>query len=176
MTRRAALLAGGQALLGAAIVGRMYQLQILQKDRYAVLADENRINLRLLVPPRGRIYDRFGVPLADNKPNYRVVVIPEQTGDLEAALAAVGKLIEVTEADRNRVLREVRRKHSFVPLVVSVSCNAQSFARDAAILISGGYVAESVTPVDQFRHSPHVEIVGVFRRPAQKARRRRLLG
>src|SRR5205085_4857579 len=91
LTRRAALLAGGQALLGAAIVGRMYQLQVLQKDRYAVLADENRINLRLLVPPRGRVYDRFGVALAENKHNYRVVVIPEQTGDLEAALAALGK-------------------------------------------------------------------------------------
>jgi len=116
-------------LLGAAIVGRMYQLQILQKDRYAVLADENRINLRLLVPPRGRIYDRFGVPLADNKPNYRVVVIPEQTGDLEAALAAVGKLIEVTEADRNRVLREVRRKHSFVPLVVRSNLSWEEMAR-----------------------------------------------
>src|SRR4051812_25585957 len=129
LTRRAALLAGGQALLGAAIVGRMYQLQVLQKDRYAVLADENRINLRLLVPPRGRIYDRFGVPLADNKHNYRVVVIPEQTGDLEAALAAIGKLIDVTEADRNRVLREVRRKHSFVPLVVRSNLSWSEMAR-----------------------------------------------
>src|SRR5947208_3917629 len=129
LTRRAALLAGGQALLGAAIVGRMYQLQVLQKDRYAVLADENRINLRLLVPPRGRIYDRFGVPVADNKHNYRVVVIPEQTGDLEAALAAIGKLIEVTEADRNRVLREVRRKHSFVPLVVRSNLSWEEMAR-----------------------------------------------
>jgi len=49
----------------------------------SVLADENRINLRLLAPPRGRIYDRFGVALADNKHNYRVVVVPEQAGDLE---------------------------------------------------------------------------------------------
>ena len=129
LTRRAALLAGGQALLGAAIVGRMYQLQVLQKDRYAVLADENRINLRLLVPPRGRIYDRFGVPLADNRHNYRVVVIPEQTGDLDAALAAIGKLIDVAEADRNRVLREVRRKHSFVPLVVRSNLSWEEMAR-----------------------------------------------
>ena len=59
----------------------MYQLQVLDKDRYTVLADENRINLRLLAPPRGRIFDRFGVALADNQQNYRVVVVPEQTGD-----------------------------------------------------------------------------------------------
>ena len=52
VTRRAALLAGGQALLGVTLAGRMYQLQILDKDRYTVMADENRINLRLLAPPR----------------------------------------------------------------------------------------------------------------------------
>ena len=65
---------------------RLYQLQILEKDRYTVLADENRINLRLLAPPRGRILDRFGVALADNRQNYRVVVVPEQAGDIEATL------------------------------------------------------------------------------------------
>jgi len=152
LTRRAALLAGGQALLGAAIVGRMYQLQVLQKDRYAVLADENRINLRLLVPPRGRIYDRFGVPLADNKHNYRVVVIPEQTGDLDAALAAIGKLIDVTESDRNRVLREVRRKHSFVPLVVRSNLSWEEMARiEVAIPELPGVAIEQ----GMIRHYPY---------------------
>jgi 23S rRNA (uracil1939-C5)-methyltransferase len=65
---------------------------------------------------------------------------------------------------------------SKVPLVVAVSCNVQSFARDAALLTAGGYQFESVTPFDQFRYSPHVEIVGVFRRPVVKGRSRRLLG
>src|SRR5439155_8916549 len=100
VTRRAALLAGGQALLGVTLAGRMYQLQISEKDRYTVLADENRINLRLLAPPRGRILDRFGVPLAENRQNYRLVVVPEQASDLEATLTALGGLIEVGEADR----------------------------------------------------------------------------
>ena len=81
LTRRAALLAGGQATLLAALAGRMYQLQILESDRYTVLADENRINLQLLAPQRGRILDRFGVPLADNHQNYRLVIVPEQAGD-----------------------------------------------------------------------------------------------
>jgi 23S rRNA (uracil1939-C5)-methyltransferase len=66
---------------------------------------------------------------------------------------------------------------SMVPAVVAVSCNAQSFARDAALLSAGGYAIESVTPFDQFRHSPHIECVGVFRRGMDKSRRaRRLLG
>jgi len=53
---------------------------------------------------------------------------------------------------------------SDVPLVIAVSCDANSFARDAGILIGGGYRIETVTPVDQFRYSPHVEIVATFRR------------
>lgn len=51
-----------------------------------------------------------------------------------------------------------------VGTVIYVSCDAASFARDAAILIAGGYALEGVTPVDQFRYSAHIELVGVFRR------------
>src|SRR5277367_4626730 len=64
---------------------------------------------------------------------------------------------------------------SALPLVVSISCNATTFARDARILIDGGFRIESVTPLDQFRFSAHVEIAAVFRRPRAKARTRRLL-
>jgi 23S rRNA (uracil1939-C5)-methyltransferase len=64
---------------------------------------------------------------------------------------------------------------SHVRLVIAVSCNAQTFARDAASLVAGGYRPERITPVDQFRQSPHVEIVGIFRRAATKGRARRSL-
>lgn len=60
---------------------------------------------------------------------------------------------------------------SKVPLVVSVSCDPATFARDAAILMSGGYRLERVVPVDQFKHSPHVEVVGILRRDVAKKRR-----
>ena len=64
-----------------------------------------------------------------------------------------------------------------IPKVVAVSCSAGTFARDAKILIEGGYRVDSITPVDQFRHAPHVEIVGVFSKPVIKATKRRgLLG
>jgi 23S rRNA (uracil1939-C5)-methyltransferase len=53
---------------------------------------------------------------------------------------------------------------SAVPLIVAVSCNAATFARDAQILVDGGYRLTTVTPVDQFRYSPHVEIVARFER------------
>jgi 23S rRNA (uracil1939-C5)-methyltransferase len=53
---------------------------------------------------------------------------------------------------------------SAVPTVIGISCNPATFARDARLLVDGGYALETVTPVDQFRYTPHVELVGVFRR------------
>jgi 23S rRNA (uracil1939-C5)-methyltransferase len=65
---------------------------------------------------------------------------------------------------------------SALRLVVAISCNAATFARDARILVEGGFRIETVTPLDQFRSSPHVEIAAVFRRMSAKPRARRLLG
>lgn len=129
LTRRALVLAGGQVLAIAALTGRLYQLQVLEKDRYRVLADENRINLRLLVPPRGRIFDRFGVEMADNRQNYRVVIVPEQTADIDATLSAIAGLIPITDADRRRALRDAKRQHAFIPVVVRANLAWDEMAR-----------------------------------------------
>ncbi len=129
MTRRAALLAGGQALLGAALVGRLYQLQIIERDRYTVLAEENRISLRLLVPPRGRIIDRFDTILADNHQSYRVVIVPEQTSDIPATLDALATLIEITDADRRRVMRDAKRHHPFIPVSIRANLSWDEMAK-----------------------------------------------
>ena len=117
-SRRAVLLGGGKSVLLAALVGRMYYLQILESDRYKTLAEDNRINLRLLPPPRGRILDRFGIPLALNQQNYRVVLVREQTPDFEGTLDALSQVIALDEADRERILREAQRKRPFVPVTV----------------------------------------------------------
>ena len=129
LTRRAAILGAGQALLTGALAARLYQLQVFDRDRYRLMADENRINLRFLVPPRGRIFDRFGVELANNRQNYRVVIVPEETADIEATLTAIGSLIEITDIDRHRVLRDAKRKHAFVPVIVRANLNWDEMAR-----------------------------------------------
>ena len=64
--RRALMLAGGKVGLLSILVGRMYYLQVVESDRYATLAEENRINLRLLPPPRGPIVDRFGARVSSS--------------------------------------------------------------------------------------------------------------
>ena len=73
-TRRALLLGGTQAVLLSALAGRLYQLQVLDTQRFATLAEENRVSLRLLPPSRGLIFDRTGQPLAVNRNNYRAMV------------------------------------------------------------------------------------------------------
>ena len=117
-SRRALLLAGAKTALMASLIGRMYYLQVVEGERYRTLAEDNRINLRLLAPPRGRIVDRFGTALADNQPNFRVVVVPEQTPDLARTLDNLARIIAVDKADRARILREVGRRRPFVPVTV----------------------------------------------------------
>ena len=90
----------------------MYQLQILEKDRYTVLAEENRINLRLLAPPRGRILDRFGVALADNRRNYRSSSCREQAGDVGDA----GRARRADRDQRRRPPPRTARRPAQAPL------------------------------------------------------------
>jgi penicillin-binding protein 2 len=67
--------------------------------------------------------------LADNKPTFRVVLVSEQAGDIESTLNAVGQLIPVSDADRRRVLRDIRRKHSFVPVIIRENLSWDEMAR-----------------------------------------------
>ena len=117
-TRRTLLVGGGQAMLLTLLAGRMYYLQVVESDRYAMLAEDNRINLRLLPPPRGRILDRFGVPVAVNQQNYRVVLVREQARDVEHTLDALARIVELSDDDYERILRESKRKRAFVPVNV----------------------------------------------------------
>ncbi|MBC8269721.1 MAG: penicillin-binding protein 2, partial [Rhodospirillaceae bacterium] len=128
-SRRTAILAGGKAVLLSALVGRMYYLQVIEADRYKTLADDNRINFRLLAPPRGRIVDRFGVPIADNQQNYRVVLVPEQTGDVEETLLRLGRIIPIRAGEKKRILREVGRSRGFVPVTLRENLSWEDVAR-----------------------------------------------
>lgn len=117
--RRAALLAGGQLVLFGTLVSRMYQLQIMEAEKYAVRADGNRISLRLLPPSRGRILDRNGQVMADNEGNYRLLITPEKTESLEQTLNLLLPIIPISAYDRARILREAtRRGRRFMPITI----------------------------------------------------------
>lgn len=122
-TRRAAILGLAQSGLIGVLAGRLYYLQIIEADRYATLAEENRINIRLLPPARGRILDRFGTPMALNRQTYKVILIPEQTTDAAATFAALSQLITVGEGDRRRIIREIGRRRAFMPVTVRDDLN-----------------------------------------------------
>src|ERR1700731_2669132 len=107
-TRRAVLIGGDHAGLFSLLAGRLYYLQIIEGEKYRTLAEENRINLRLIAPPRGQILDHSGTPLALNEQNYRVMLLPEQIDDLETALDKVGLYVPLTDADRKRIARDFK--------------------------------------------------------------------
>lgn len=128
-SRRALMLGAGQGALLSALVGRMYYLQVIESARYVTLADENRINLRLLAPPRGSIIDRQGRAMAGNEQNYRVVIIPEQAGDVEHTLNLLSLIVPLSPGERRRIRREVKRKRAFVPITVRENLEWAEVAR-----------------------------------------------
>jgi penicillin-binding protein 2 len=127
-TRRAILLGGGKIVLLSALAARMYQLQILESEQYTVLAEDNRINLRLLPPPRGRILDRHGAELAVNQQNYRVIMIAEQTPSVERTLEALARVVPLADQERNKILRDTHRRRSFIPVTVLENLSWEQFA------------------------------------------------
>jgi penicillin-binding protein 2 len=132
MTRRAALLGTVQLGMAGVIGWRMKQLQIDQADEFRLLAEENRINMRLIPPARGLIFDRTGIPLAANEPVYRIVIVREAAGDPEAALARLSAVLPLDRETIDRVIEEMRRTASFVPVTVRDRVSWDDVARVTA--------------------------------------------
>src|SRR5258707_8229356 len=106
-TRRTLLLSGGMTAIFGVLAGRLYQLQIVDGDRYLNEAEDNRINQRLLAPQRARIVDRFGVSLASSRRDYRVLIVPEHTPHgVASALDGLGQVISVNDPLRVTVLKD----------------------------------------------------------------------
>jgi penicillin-binding protein 2 len=150
-SRRVALLAGGQALLFSALVGRMYYLQVTETERFRLMAESNRVNLRLLPPLRGKIVDRFGLPIADNDPNYRVVIVPEQTSNMRATLKALARVLPIEPDDIEHILRERGRYRAFVPIPVRENLTWDQVAR---IEVNAPDLPGASIEVDQSRSYP----------------------
>ncbi|MEM7643460.1 MAG: penicillin-binding protein 2 [Pseudomonadota bacterium] len=114
---------GGLILaMGGVLSARMQHLQVDQADKFQLLADENRIKIRLIPPARGVIYDRNGRMLAGNEQIYRVSMIREDADDVDRVIADLRALVRLDEAKLQRALREMdRRPHQSVTLADRLS-------------------------------------------------------
>ena len=156
-TRRAALFMGGQTLVMGGLGARLYYLQVLESERYAMLAEENRINFRLIGPPRGFIVDRAGDYLAINVQNYRVVLVREQAqaaGGIEAVLNKLATLIDLKDHTIARVLKEAQSRLAFVPITVAENLSWRDVSR---IGVNQPDLPGVSIDVGQIRHYPYGE-------------------
>lgn len=128
-TRRALLVATGQIAALGALGTRLYQVQVGQSDRYTSLADSNRISARLIAPPRARILDRFGVPVANNHTNWRALIVAEETDDVSATLRAFSALVPLEERDIARIERDIHRHRRFIPVTIRDFLSWEEMAR-----------------------------------------------
>ena len=119
ISRRAILLGGVQLAAVGVLAGRMRYMQVEQADQFRLLAEENRVSIRLLPPTRGLMTDRNGIVLAENEQNYRVIMTREDAGDVEAVLGKLSQIVPLSEEEIDRTLRELRRRSPFVPHIVA---------------------------------------------------------
>lgn len=117
-SRRAFFVTGFQVFLLGVLGARLAWLQVIKGDKYHTLSEKNRIDLKMLAPSRGSILDRKGVEIASNDDNYRVVVIPEQTTDLEKTLWHLADYIDISERALKKVLRRAKKQAKYLPLEV----------------------------------------------------------
>src|SRR5690606_4711920 len=127
--RRTFVLGGLTVIGGVALTARLTQLQVVQAGEYATLATNNQFNFRLVPPPRGRVLDRNGVVIAGNRPSFRVLVVRDETRDLDETLDLLGQLLPDTLERRRSIIREVNAAPRFSPVPVKSDLTWEEFAR-----------------------------------------------
>lgn len=105
-----------QLFLFVVIIARLYYLQVFEADKYKTMSDENRISARILVPPRGGIFDRNGVILAGNRQNFQAMIVAEQATNVDDTLSKFKKIMPLSEAEEARVRRDIKKYRRFVPI------------------------------------------------------------
>jgi len=129
LIRRSLIMALIKFLLLMVIIARLYYLQVYQADRYKTLADENRISTRLLVPPRGIIFDRNGITIASNQQNFQALIVAEQAPNVQETLDAFKKIMPLSEAEEERIKKDLKRNRSFVPIKIRDNLSWEEVSR-----------------------------------------------
>ncbi len=165
-SRRAALLSFGTLGAFGTIAARLYYLQVSKSREYSLKAEENRIDPRVIVPLRGRILDRFGVELASNQQDYRVILVPENAEDVEMVLESLAHIIPLNDELRQSILKKAQSQRDFVPIKVAGHLTWEEFSR---VNVRGPELAGIEPVVGETRHYPYREdlshVLGYVTRP-----------
>ena len=146
VTRRALFMGGCMTAMVAVLGARMRYLGVEQADQFRLLAEENRINIRLIPPTRGLIQDRNGKLIAGNEQNYRVVITRETAGEVaggvDEVLNRLSHVIPMTAEDIADAKKALERNSPFVPITVADRLNWEDFSKVAV----NGPALPGVTP------------------------------
>jgi len=129
ITRRATILAGLKLGLFGVLGSRLAYLQVNEQEKYKTLSDKNRISMRLLPAERGKISDRFGVPLAINTQNFRAFLVPEQARDIKKTFQNLAHFVPLTADNKAKALKDIKRNRSFTPVLVKENLTWQQMAK-----------------------------------------------
>ncbi|WP_376694536.1 penicillin-binding protein 2 [Wenzhouxiangella sp. EGI_FJ10409] len=134
---------------------RLGLLQLGDYEQYAAEADDNRISLRALPPNRGLVLDRHGRVLAENRPAYRLVIVPERAENLEDTLVRLSDLVPVSDEERRRFDRQSERSRRFESIPLKNNLDDEEVARLATHRhrLPGVDIEPYLT-----RHYPHGEL------------------
>ncbi len=127
-SRRAWILGAAQGGVGLMLAGRMAWLSIAQNDRYTMLSESNRVNMTLLPPRRGWIVDRHGVPIANNRTDFRVDIIPDRLRDKERVLPLLGRILQLPPEEVERIAIDLDHAAGFQPVQVAENLDWERFA------------------------------------------------
>ena len=122
--RRLALAAVLVVALVGALVARMYYLQVTQYEYHSTLSENNRVHVQPIPPTRGRIYDRNGVVLAENRPSYSLTITRDRVEDLPATFELLRSLLALNDEDlaqAERRLSQARRPFESVPVMFELT-------------------------------------------------------
>src|SRR3970282_1944350 len=112
-----------------ALLARLVYLQVFAHRHYETLSQANRVKPVPIQPPRGMIFDRNGVILAQNYPVYTLEVIPEQVDDMNALLEELGRVVNLNEADLKNFRKLLRERPQFENIVLRSHLTEEEAAR-----------------------------------------------
>jgi len=127
-SRRMMLFGGAQALFGGALVARLGYLSVAQNQHYRLLSESNRVQLIIVPPRRGWIVDRAGKPIAINRSDFRVDIIPQQLENPTQTLRMLTQLMKLTPDDVDRIIKELKEAHGYQPVQVAENVPYDQFA------------------------------------------------